>query len=324
MARSDIKIGDRYGMLTIVREVEPTIRIEGNGSNNRIWNVECLCDCGNKTVVQFNNLKKSIKRGTTPSCGCKKFFSRSKLEGFDRDETIVNMSKEERKEVVKKMILEGCNNKQISLKTGCSESFISLLRKNLGLGEFIVDREIKIGEKFGLLTIVDIDRSNTKRYKKVLCDCDCGTKNKSIKYGNLKRGITVSCGCYMRSLAKKMMEETILPTMLTHGDSKVDSKHHYIYDLYSSAKQRCYNPKNKRYNSYGKLGITMYGEWINNYPLFKEYILTNLGERPDGKSTSRGDSYSMDRIDVTKGYEPNNLRWASMEVQMNNKQIHSN
>ena len=150
MARSDIKIGDRYGMLTIVREVEPTIRIEGNGAINRIWNVECLCDCGNKTVMQFSNLKKSIKRGTTPSCGCKKFFNRSNLEGFERDETIVNMSKEERKEVVKKMILEGCNNKQISLRTGCSESFISLLRKDLGLGKFIIDREIKIGEKFGL------------------------------------------------------------------------------------------------------------------------------------------------------------------------------
>ena len=319
MARNDIKIGDRYGMLTIVKEVDPTIRIGGNGSKNNIWNVECLCDCGNKTVVQFSNLKKSINRGTTPSCGCRKFFNRSKLEGFERDETIVNMSKEERKEVVKKMILEGCNNKQISLRSGRSEGFISLIRKELGLGKFIVDREIQIGKKFGLLTIIDIDINNTERYKKVLCDCDCGTKNKSIKYGHLKKGITVSCGCYLRSMAKKMMVESILPTMLTHGDSKIDSKHHYIYDLYTSAKQRCYNPNNKRYSTYGKLGITMYNEWINNYPLFKEYILTNLGERPIGKSNNKVDGYSIDRIDVTKGYEPGNLRWATFVEQANNK-----
>ena len=65
MARSDIKIGDRYGMLTIVREVEPTI----NKHNRSIWNVECLCDCGGKKVTQFNNLKKIVKKGSTPSCG---------------------------------------------------------------------------------------------------------------------------------------------------------------------------------------------------------------------------------------------------------------
>jgi hypothetical protein len=319
MAKSDIKIGDRYGMLTIVKEVDPTIRIRGNGSKNTIWNVECLCDCGNKTVVQFSTLKKSINRGTTPSCGCKKFFNRSELEGFERDETIVNMSKEERKEVVKKMILEDCNNKQISLKTGCSESFISLLRKELGLGNFIIDREIQIGEKFGLLTIVDIDRSNTKKHKKVLCDCDCGTKNKSISYYHIKNGNTTSCGCYMRSLSKEMMVNKVIPKSIIHGDSKKESQHHYIYDLYLSAKQRCYNPNNKRYSTYGKLGITMYNEWINNYPLFKEYILTNLGERPIGKSNNKVDCYSIDRIDVTKGYEPENLRWATFVEQANNK-----
>lgn len=318
MARSDIKIGDRYGMLTIVREVEPTI----NKDKRSIWNVECLCDCGGKKVTQFRNLKKIIKKGSTPSCGCLRYRKRTNLEGFERDESIVNMSKKERKEIIKKMIMDGFTNKQISLKTGSWEGFISTVRKDLGLSYFTIQKEITIGEKFGQLTIVGIDENNNSRFKKVLCDCECGTKNKSIRYSHLKTGNILSCGCYGRSLAKKMMEDEILPTMIKHGDSIRGSKHYYIFAVWMGAKQRCYNPNNKRYNTYGKLGITMYDEWINNYPLFKEYILTNLGERPEGKSKNRGDSYSMDRINVTKGYEPGNLRWASFEVQSNNKLIH--
>ena len=221
------------------------------------------------------------------------------------------------------MILEGCRNKQIISKTGYSESFISKLRKELGLNHYTIDK-IEIGRKFGKLTVVGIAENNMTKHRKVLCDCECGTKNKSIGYSNIKNGDTVSCGCYVRSLAKKMMDEKILPTMIKHGDSRKDSNHYYIFQVWMSAKQRCYNPNNKRYNSYGELGITMYDEWIKNYPLFKKYILTNLGEKPEGKSKSRGDSYSMDRINVTKGYEPDNLRWASFEVQMNNKQRHHN
>ena len=316
MARSDIKIGDRYGMLTIVREAEPTI----NKHNRSIWNVECLCDCGGKKVTQFRNLKKIVKKGSTPSCGCLRHLKRTNLDGFERDESIRNMTQKERKEVIKKMILEGSGNKQISSKTGSSESYISLIRKDLGLSYFTVQKEISIGEKFGLLTITDIDTTNTNiKIRRVICDCECGTKDKSIRYDHLKNGNTVSCGCYNRSISRKMMEEEILPTMIKHGDSRRGSKHHYIFSVWMGAKQRCYNPNNKRYNTYGKLGITMYDEWINDYPLFKEYILTNLGERPEGKSKNRGDSYSMDRINVTKGYEPGNLRWASFEVQMYNK-----
>lgn len=319
MARSDIKIGDRYGMLTIVREVEPTVTVDKYGFNRSVWNVECLCDCGNTRTIQFIGLKKNVKRGSTPSCGCRN-IRYTNLEGFERDESIVNMSQKERKEIIKKMLLYGFTNKQISLKTGSWEGFISIVRKDLGLSYYTIQREISIGEKFGLLTITDIDTTNKNiKTRRVMCDCECGTKDKSIRYDHLRNGGTVSCGCYSRSMAKKMMEENVLPTMIKHGDSRKGSKHYYIFQVWMSAKQRCFNPNNKRYNTYGKLGVTMYNEWINNYPLFKEYILTNLGERPEGKSKNRGDSYSMDRIDVTKGYEPGNLRWASFEVQMNNK-----
>lgn len=49
--------GQRFGRLVVVN------RAESKGNMSR-WN--CICDCGNSTVVYANNLR----RGYTQSCGC--------------------------------------------------------------------------------------------------------------------------------------------------------------------------------------------------------------------------------------------------------------
>ena len=43
----------------------------------------------------------------------------------------------------------------------------------------------------------------------------------------------------------------------------------------------------------------------------RDYVLRNLGERPDG--------YSLDRIDNEGNYEPGNIRWASRKEQRANR-----
>lgn len=58
----DIKIGDRFGRLTVVSDAPKR-------GNEKIWN--CKCDCGNITSVLDNNLK----RDHTKSCGrCRNRF----------------------------------------------------------------------------------------------------------------------------------------------------------------------------------------------------------------------------------------------------------
>lgn len=64
MRKSKIKEGDKYGRLTILEEVEPTINIKGQ----KIRRFLCQCECGNKKIVSFYNLLK----GNTRSCGCLK------------------------------------------------------------------------------------------------------------------------------------------------------------------------------------------------------------------------------------------------------------
>lgn len=52
-----INVGNRFGRLSVIREVEKQ-------GYYRFF--ECLCDCGNTTIVSMSNLRK----GTTQSCGC--------------------------------------------------------------------------------------------------------------------------------------------------------------------------------------------------------------------------------------------------------------
>lgn len=97
-----------------------------------------------------------------------------------------------------------------------------------------------------------------------------------------------------------------------HGDRYANNgKQHYLYTTWCNIKARCYNKNRHDYERYGGKGIRMFEEWINNYPKFKEWIVTNLGERPKGMS--------IDRIKSKGNYVPNNLRWATSKQQNLNR-----
>lgn len=77
------------------------------------------------------------------------------------------------------------------------------------------------------------------------------------------------------------------------------------YHSWSAMKQRCNNPKDKRFANYGGRGITYCKEWDN----FENFI-KDMGKRPD--------SYSLDRIDNNGNYCKENCRWSNIKTQMNN------
>jgi hypothetical protein len=76
-------------------------------------------------------------------------------------------------------------------------------------------------------------------------------------------------------------------------------------------KQRCYDSTFAGFKYYGGKGIDILPEWKDNFSVFREWIQTNLGSRPQG--------YTLDRIDGSKGYYPGNLRWADRITQNTNK-----
>lgn len=86
------------------------------------------------------------------------------------------------------------------------------------------------------------------------------------------------------------------------------SKDKRLYTIWKSMKQRCYNPNNRYYKDYGGRGITMCNEWLLSYYAFETWAFLN----------GYKENLSIDRIDVNKGYAPNNCRWVSWIVQNNN------
>ncbi len=152
------------------------------------------------------------------------------------------------------------------------------------------------GQTFGKLTVLGFAGIHPT-LKKTMWRCQCSCPNKTIITAignNLRRGISKSCNC-------GKSEAAIL------RNTKHSMAHAREYKAWKNAKQRVLNPKNHHYAAYGGRGITMSDEFINSFPVFYEHI----GPCPDGMT--------LDRINNELGYERGNVRWATDEVQRNNK-----
>lgn len=84
-----------------------------------------------------------------------------------------------------------------------------------------------------------------------------------------------------------------------------------IKTIFNTMKQRCHNPNCSSYVLYGGKGITVCDEWLNDCTKFYDWSYQN----------NYAVNLTIDRIDSSKGYSPENCRWVTNKVQNNNRDI---
>jgi hypothetical protein len=147
-------------------------------------------------------------------------------------------------------------------------------------------------QRFGRLTVIS-DAGQRGHKHMFNCLCDCGRMNVVADH-HLRDGLARSCGCYRAQRSRQIR--------LTHGRTETRE-----YRSWCAAKNRCENPRNRSYRSYGGRGIRMSGRWRNSFATF----LADMGIAPAG--------HTLDRYpDKNGNYEKDNCRWATPAQQANN------
>lgn len=166
-----------------------------------------------------------------------------------------------------------------------------------------------IGSRFGQLTLlgVQIRKHGASRQRMAHVQCDCGAAPHFVYIYNLLKGASTRCPTCAKAASGYWRKD-----FFKYADACPDDAHRRrLLNRLSACKNRCHNPKDSSYANYGGRGITLYEPWCVDKAAFLRYVLTLDGwDQP---------YLELDRINVDKGYEPDNLRFVTRKENVRNR-----
>lgn len=147
-------------------------------------------------------------------------------------------------------------------------------------------RQKLIGERFGRIVVQDVFCENSECLVSVKCDCG---NTKTYKFSGFKVSKPKHCGCNNANVK--------------HGMSNTP-----LYKSWAAMKRRCDNPDNLHKKYYADKSIKYCDEW-KDFVCFSGWAINN----------GYVDGYTIERLDNSKGYYPENCTWIPAKEQNINK-----
>lgn len=294
-SNSEELIGRKIGVVEVTGRVYNVARKE--------WEYLCRCRCGNEFKCRKDHLRE-------PRQGCRACISKVRVdldlagtiseEEFNKMLEVKNFEKMQKKALVEKEKIARAEQRAVVK----AERERQIAEKKHRFKDSRLFSPLWIGQKFNMLTVIDIHVDSGKTYW--ICECECGkivTKlAKAVKFGH-----SGSCGCWSKDILEYRKQNAVT--------------HERLYGIWQGMKDRCNNPNNSHYHNYGGRGITVCEKWKNSYQNFREWAYNNGWVEEITENYQ--DSLSIERIDVNRNYCPENCCFIPLRRQCLNKRPYS-